>query len=224
MSTALSFRNKKQFYITSRSEHHHNTNNAYSKILHHHNLGEEPQANHRELRRRRQRCATPKSRPAASLSSNSNSSTEGLSLTSRTHTIVDHPAPAKLQQNTLVTAPMETTDLGHSAWGPRLIQRLTLRYLKPLQEHHLRQPKPRSPQHLARQSRHPAPKGSCAPPRQHERGTPPQPLRSSYTTKQPPITLSQAATGLGKRHLQEGRDADGATTASVGADCSPDTN
>jgi predicted Zn-dependent peptidase len=59
-STALSFKKKRQFYIASRSEHHHNTYNAHNKTLHHHNLGEETKANHRELRRRRQRCATPK--------------------------------------------------------------------------------------------------------------------------------------------------------------------
>jgi hypothetical protein len=53
--------------FTSRAEanttttHTTHTNNAHNKTLHHHNLGEETEANHRELRRRRQRCATPKS-------------------------------------------------------------------------------------------------------------------------------------------------------------------
>jgi hypothetical protein len=103
------------------------TNNAHNKTLHHHNLGEEPQANHCELRRHRQCCATLKLRPTASLSGNSkSSSTKWLSLSSRTHTIVDPPAPALLQRNTPVTAPMKITDLGHTAWGSHLIYHLTL--------------------------------------------------------------------------------------------------
>jgi hypothetical protein len=43
----------------SRTEHHH-ANNAPNKTLHHLNLGGKPKVRHPELRRRRQRCATPK--------------------------------------------------------------------------------------------------------------------------------------------------------------------
>jgi hypothetical protein len=82
-----------------------------------------------------------KSWPAASLSGSPNSSTEGLSLSSRTHTIVDPSAPALPQRKTSVTTAMKNTDLGHSAWGSRLIHRLTLLRQRlrhqPIQEHRL---------------------------------------------------------------------------------------
>jgi hypothetical protein len=75
------------------------------------------------------------------------------------------------------------------------------------------QPKPRSPLQLASQLETSSTQGSSAPPCRHRSGTPPLPLRTSYTTKQPPPTMSQAPAGLRKRRLQEGRDADGATAA-----------
>ena len=57
------------------------------------------------------------SRPAANQSDISNYSTMGPSPSSRTHTIVDPPVPVEHQKNTLITAPMKTTDPSHSAWG-----------------------------------------------------------------------------------------------------------
>ena len=40
-STVTSYKKKKHWYITHRSEHHHHTDNAPNKTLHHYNLGEE---------------------------------------------------------------------------------------------------------------------------------------------------------------------------------------
>jgi hypothetical protein len=76
-------------------------------------------------------------RPAASQSDNLSSSTTGPSTSSRTKKVADPPAPTKRRQKTPVMAPMQITDPGHSAWGARLIHRLTLHcqgliYLKPV--------------------------------------------------------------------------------------------
>ena len=139
-STALSYKKKKHSYITLRSVHHH-TNKRAPHILHCHHLGEELKASRRKLRRCHQRCAMPKPQPVASPSGYPDSSTMGLSPSSRTDTIVDPSAPEVHQQNTPVAAPMNTTDPDHSAWGPRLSHHLTLcqalRYLKLQREHHL---------------------------------------------------------------------------------------
>ena len=95
-------------------------NNAPNKTLHNHKLGEkakEAAANYAVVAN-----VVPRKepQPAASPNGYPNSFTVGLSPSSRTNTIVDPSAPVVRQQNTLVAAPMNTTDPDHSAWGPRL--------------------------------------------------------------------------------------------------------
>jgi hypothetical protein len=85
----------------------------------------------------------------------------------------------------------ETTDLGHSAWGPRLIHRLILlcqglRYLKPEGGDASAQPSPRSQPQQACQLKTSGVHGSSAPPCQHGRSAPHLPPRASNTTNQPP--------------------------------------
>ena len=111
-------------------------NNTLNKTLHHHKLGE-------EVKEAAANCAVvanavprQEPQPAASPNGYPNSSTMGLSPSSRTNMIVDPSAPVVHQQNTPIAAPINTTDPGHSAWGPRLSHRLSLlcqelRYMKP---------------------------------------------------------------------------------------------
>jgi hypothetical protein len=161
-----------------------------------------------------------KSRPAASLSGNQSSFTKGLSLSRRTHTTVDPPAPALLRRNTPVATPRRITDPGHSARGPRLTRRLTLicqrlRYLKPLQEHHLRLAETKIIAALCINSKHPTPMSPLHLPADTDvahfhflcaQATPPN-IHHQHC-------LKLHATGLIKRRLQGGCDADGATAAS----------
>jgi hypothetical protein len=99
------------------------TNNTHNKTPHHHHLGEEPRESsqptlssptlcHDQSRNRCKLNMPPKLH-------------HGLSPTSCTHSVVDLSTPTLLQQKSLVAAPMKTTDPSHSAWGPRLIIRLT---------------------------------------------------------------------------------------------------
>ena len=94
----MSFKKKKQLYITRRSERHHtqttHANNTHNKILHHHILGEELEESHRNPRRRHQRCGTPKAATRCELKWPPELLHHGLSPTSRTHTIVDPSASA----------------------------------------------------------------------------------------------------------------------------------
>jgi hypothetical protein len=83
-----------------------------------------------------------KSRPAASKSNISNSSTMGPPPSSPTHTHVDPPVLVKLQHRTLIVVPMNTTGLGHLRGGLAFFHRLailyqTLRYLKLPREQHV---------------------------------------------------------------------------------------
>jgi hypothetical protein len=132
---------RKQLYITSRSERHHhkyNThNNAPNKTLHHLNLEEKPEAATMNCAAVTNVVPRQQTRPAPSQSDNSSSSTTGPSTSSRTKKVADPPVPTKRRHRTPVMAPMQATDPGHSAWGPRLIHCLTLhcqglRYLKPV--------------------------------------------------------------------------------------------
>jgi hypothetical protein len=54
---------------------------------------------HRHLRRRHQRCVTPKSQPSAGPNGPLSSSTTGMSPSKCTHSIVDPSDPVKLQQS-----------------------------------------------------------------------------------------------------------------------------
>jgi hypothetical protein len=80
-STAISFKKKKQLYITSRSEHHHH-NNTREQLTQQNSTP--PQPGREGTKEATKNCAVvanavpqQKSRPAASLSDNSNSSATG---------------------------------------------------------------------------------------------------------------------------------------------------
>jgi hypothetical protein len=131
--------------------------------------------------------------------------------------VVETPSPAKYQRKHPVTVPLKITDLGHSAWGPRHFHRLTLlcqglRYLRnQLGSTTSAQPSPRSPLHLVHQLKMSISMGSLHPAANTKT------LCTSRATadgpSRPPPTLASAEMSLCKRHLQGGRDADGATVA-----------
>ena len=105
----------------------------------------------------------------ASQSGNSNSFTKELFPSSRAHTIVDPPAPAVLQQNTPIAAPLKNTGSGYSTWGSRLSHRLTPLSRTQISETALKattsaQPSPGTPLHHERQLKTSNTSGSSAPP------------------------------------------------------------
>jgi hypothetical protein len=110
---------------------------------------------------------------------------------------------------------MKTTDLGHSAWGARLFQRLATLPKTQISETALRAPLPptchRDHHCPARQLKASSTHGPSAPSRQHLT------LHTSTSaanglTRSPP-TLPLVETRLCKRRPQGGRDADGAAIA-----------
>ena len=101
-------------------------NNTPNKTLHHHKLGEEAKEAAANCTVVANAVPRQEPQPAASPNGYLNSSTMGLAISSRIHTIVYPSAPAVLQQNTSVAAPKKNTDHGHFVWGPRLSHRLTL--------------------------------------------------------------------------------------------------
>ena len=135
-----------------------------------------------------------------------------------------------LQQSTLITTPLKNTDLGHSAWGPRLSHRLTLlraTTLKctgtsPLVTLGTALPSSRTSETALRASPTPGRhrghhSTKCASSRI---AAPMGPLHLAASTltlrtfsatthgpSRPPPTLPQVVTGLHKRRLQEGRGA-----------------
>jgi hypothetical protein len=111
----ISFKKKKQSYITSRSEHHHHNNNTSNKTLHRLSLGE-------KLKGATKSCTVvprQKSRPAASLSDNSNSSATGK------QPYTAHAWPRSLDSSLASEESLVTTSAHPTwtlnAWGPRHI-------------------------------------------------------------------------------------------------------
>ena len=127
-STATSYKKKKHSYITRRSEHHHHTNNARKQHTQQNTTppqtGRGSERNRRELRRRHQRCATPKTAARCKPERHLELLHHGRSPSSHTHDRRS-PCPRGASVEHPVAAPMKIANPSHSVWGPRLSHRLT---------------------------------------------------------------------------------------------------